>query len=311
MFLLRHLVIISLLLICLVHSSLSQSLPWNSKLKFSLLLRINKSHGLYSCPVRVLKSSSRILSLPLAYIMINSVLTGQYPAKLKHAKVIPIFKSGDETDPSDYCPISLLSLFNRLFEKVMYNRLKSYVELNGLLYNGQYGFRENMSTQHAILDIVNSIQSNMDNKLFTCGIFLDFKKAFYTVDQSILLSKLYHYGTRGPVNDWFSSYLYGRVQTTQIDKQTSSKRNVLTGVPQGSVLGPLLFLIYINDIYNSSKKHSFYLFADDTNLLYADKDLNLLESVTNIELQKVCDWLNANKLTINAKKPNFVIFRPS
>ena len=123
----------------------------------------------------------------------------------------------------------------------MHNRLKSYVELNGLLYNGQYGFRENMSTQHAILDIVNSIQSNMDNKLFTCAIFLDFKKAFDTVDHSILLSKpLYHYGIRGPANDWFSSYLSGRVQTTQIDKQISSKRNVLTGVPQGSVLGPLL-----------------------------------------------------------------------
>ena len=276
-----------------------------------LLLPTNKSHGLYSCPVRVLKSSSSVLSLPLAHIMNNSVLTGQYPSKLKHAKIIPIFKGGDETDPSNYRPISLLSLFNRLFEKVMYNRLKSYLELNGLLYNGQYGFRENMSTQHAILDIVNSIQSNMDNKLFTCGIFLDFKKAFDTVDHSILLSKLYHYGIRGPVNEWFSSYLNGRVQTTQIDKRISSKRNVLTGVPQGSVLGPLLFVIYINDIYNSSEKLSFYLFADDTNLLYADKDLKSLESVINIELQKVCDWLNANKLTINAKKSNFVIFRPS
>ena len=276
-----------------------------------LLLPSNKSHGLYSCPVRVLKSSSSVLSLPLAQIINISVITGQYPSKLKHAKIIPIFKDGDETDPSNYRPISLLSLFNRLFEKVMYNRLKSYIELNGLLYNGQYGFRENMSTQHAIVDIVNSIQSNMDNRLFTCGIFLDFKKAFDTVDHSILLSKLYHYGIRGTVNNWFSSYLTGRVQTTQIDNQISSKRKMFTGVPQGSVLGPLLFLIYINDIYNSSEKLYFYLFADDTNLLYADKDLRSLESVINIELQKVCDWLNANKLTINAKKSNFVIFRPS
>ena len=156
-----------------------------------LLLLTNKSHGLYSCPVRVLKSSSSVLSLPLAHIMNNSVLTGKYPSKLKHAKTIPIFKDGDETDPNNYRPISLLSLFNRLFEKVMYNRLKSYVELNGLLYNGQYGFRENMSTQHAILDIVNSIQSNMDNKLFTCGIFLDCKKAFDTVDHYIIISLRY------------------------------------------------------------------------------------------------------------------------
>ena len=143
-----------------------------------------------------------------------------------------------------------------------------------------------MSTQHAIVDIVNLIQRNMDNKLFTCGVFLDFKKAFDSVDYSILLSKLSHYGIRGPVNDWFSSYLSGRVETTQIDNQISSKRNMLTGVPQDSVLGPLLFLIYINDIYNSSEKLSFYLFADDTNLLYANKDLKSLASVINIELQK-------------------------
>ena len=109
----------------------------------------------------------------------------------------------------------------------------------------------------------------------------------------------------------FILLINGRVQTTQIDKQISSKRNVLTGLPQGCVLGPLLFLIYINDIYNSSKMLSFYVFADDTNLLYADKDLKSLESIINFELQKVCDWLNANKLTINAKKSNFVIFRPS
>ena len=154
------------------------------------LLPTNTSHGLYSCPVCVFKSSSSALSRPLAHVVNNSVLTGQYPSKLKHAKVVPIFKGGDETDPSNYRPISLLSLFNGLFDvHFMYNRLKSYVELNGLLYNGQYGFRQNMSTQHAILDIVNSIQS-IDNKLFTCGVFLDFKKAFDTVDHSVLLSKL-------------------------------------------------------------------------------------------------------------------------
>ena len=275
------------------------------------LLPSNKAYGLYSCPVRVLKCAKNIISSLLAEMMNISVQTGKYPSKLKHAKVIPVYKCDDETDPSNYRPISLLSIFNRIFEKIMYSRLKSYVEQNELLYKAQYGFREKFSTQHAILDIVNSIQMNMDKKMFSCGIFLDFKKAFDTVDHSILLDKLYFYGIRGIVHDWFSSYLADRTQTTQIDNNhISSKRNSVTGVPQGSVLGPLLFLIYINDIYTCSNNLSFYLFADDTNLLYADRNLKSLETVVNNELQNVCDWLNANKLTINAKKSNFVIFRP-
>ena len=150
----------------------------------------------------------------------------------------------------------------------------------------------------------------MDVKLFTCGIFLDLKKAFDTINHSILLKKLNHYGIRGIINDWFSLYLLGRSQVTEIDSNLSTINKISCGVPQGSVLGPLLFLIYINDFHNSSEKLSFYLFADDTNLLYADKNLKSLEKMVNNELVRVPDWLNANKLTLNAKKSNFVIFHP-
>ena len=184
----------------------------------------------------------------------------------------------------------------------------SFVQSKNILYHSQFGFRRKHSTEHAILNIVNKIQENMDNERFTCGIFIDLQKAFDTVDHSILLHKLYYYGFRGIIQDWFSSYLINRVQSTQVGTNISNKEINLCGVPQGSVLGPLLFLIYVNDIYQSSNKFSFHLFADDTNLIYSDKNPKTLESVVNEELLKVYDWLNANKLTLNIKKSNFVIF---
>ena len=205
----------------------------------------------------------------------------------------------------------MLSNFNRIFEKLVYSRMESFIEQYDILSPSQYGFRKAHSTQHAILDIVSTIQKNMDKRLFSCGVFIDLKKAFDTVDHKIILHKLEHYGFRGVINKWFSSYLDGRTQTTQIGSYISNKQNTTCGVPQGSVLGPLLFLIYINDIQESSDKLKLFLFADDTNALYADKNLKSLESTVNQELCKLFDWLTANKLTLNIKKTNFVIFRPA
>ena len=150
----------------------------------------------------------------------------------------------------------------------------------------------------------------MNQRLLSCGVFIDLKKAFDTVDHEILLYKLNHYGFRGFVNDWFSSYLNNRTQTAQVGQHISDKAIITCGVPQGSILGPLLFLLYVNDIHKCSNKLRFYLFADDTNILYADKNVKALEITINIELQKFYVWLTANKLTLNIKKLKFLLFHP-
>ena len=233
-----------------------------SEIQFQILSIPNsKSHGLYSCPTQLLKYSSEVISPVLSDILNTSVSLGAYPPKLKISKIIPIFKADDETDTSNYRPISLLSNFNRIFEKIMYDRMRDFIEKHSLLYSSQYGFRQAHSTQHAILDMVETIQTNMDKKLFSCGVFIDLKKAFDTVNHTILLDKLNYYGFRGIVNQWFSSYLSNRTQTTEIGSHISSKLNINCGVPQGSVLGPLLFLLYINEFQYCSSKLQFFLFC--------------------------------------------------
>ena len=201
----------------------------------------NKDYGLYSCLVRLLKSARQAISHTLAELIIISISTGIYPHKLKQAIVTPIYKADDETDPKNNRPISLLSVFNRIIEKLMYKRLKSFINKNDIFFTWQYGFRENCPTQHAILDILNKIQNNIDKRLYSCGIFIDLKKAFDTVDHSILLHKSYYCGIREIINDWFSTYLSVRMQSTQIGSTVSCKERTVCGVPQSSVFGQSFF----------------------------------------------------------------------
>ena len=273
-------------------------------------LNSKKACGPFSIPVKLLKLIKSPISKPLELLFNHSLSTGKVPQDFKIARVIPVFKNGSKTDINNYRPISLISVYNKLLEKLVYKRVLVFLENNKMIYSKQFGFRSNHSTEQALLFIVNKIQNAIENREFSCGIFLDFSKAFDTVDHKILLDKLDYYGIRGVAKEWFISYLKDRKQYVSIGNVKSDYKNISCGVPQGSVLGPLLFLLYINDLKECLHLLDAHLFADDTNLFYSGKNLKDLETTVNSELKEVQTWLSANKLSLNITKSYFVIFRP-
>ena len=225
----------------------------------------------------------------------NLLLLDFYTDNLKLAKVITLYKKGSRDDPTNYRPVSLLSIFSKIMEKIMYERVYRFLDTYNILYPFQFGFREKHSTLHAIIGMTETIKEAIDNGMVGCGVFIDLQKAFGMVNHSILLKKLEHYGIRGVELSWFSSYLSKRRQFVSVNGSTSDYLEVSCGVPQGSVLGPLLFLIYLNDLPSVSKVLSFYVFSDDTNIFYSSSDLITLQKVMNRELMKVKKWLDANQ----------------
>ena len=277
----------------------------------SKLLRPKLSEGHDGISTKLLRSSIEHISAPLSYIFNLSFSTGIFPDSMKVAKVIPIFKSGNNRDFNNYRPISILPSISKLLEKIMFKRLYNFLNSNDIFYKHQYGFRANHSTTDPLFHFLKFVSSQNDkpSKDFTLAVFLDLTKAFDTVNHSILIRKLQHYGIRGIALHWFKSYLSGRKQYTEYNSNMSSALSVSHGVPQGSIMGPLLFLIYINDISNCTSLN-ILSFADDTTAYMAGNNLRELTEAVNVNLEKIYTWLCENKLSLNIAKTKYMIFSP-
>lgn len=277
------------------------------------------SCGVDEISTKLLKKLSPVISPILAININQSLTTGSFPDKLKIAKVLPLYKKGSYNAFDNYRPISLLPSISKVFEKIVFKQLYDYFLTKKLIYNSQYGFRALHSTELAALEMTDRVSQDLDKGELPLAIYLDLSKAFDTLDHEILLSKLRYYGINGTALSWFSSYLQNRSQYVYFDGINSSSRSISTGVPQGSILGPLLFLIYMNDIAEATDKFHSVLYADDTTLTEPLSSFNLvidnnqydkqqMETNINVELDNVYKWLCVNKLSLNIPKTKFMIF---
>ena len=270
-------------------------------------LKPKKAAGLDRIPQKLVKDSAVIITPFLNHIFNISLSEGKFPDDWKKARVSPIFKSGSRDECDNYRPISILSSISKIFEKIVFDQLSQYLTTNEILTDYQSGFRKGYSTCSSSLRTTNDWLVNMDKGLINGVVFLDLKKAFDTVDHDILIKKLEFYGIKNHALRWFISYLSNRKQVCKVGMSMSNSESVIAGVPQGSNLGPLLFLLYVNDLPNCLGSSVPALFADDTNLTASGASASEIQDILEIELNKVHTWLLANKLTLNVKKTEYIL----
>ena len=259
-------------------------------------------------PLKFLKYVANEISGIIAKLFNLTVEAGTYPEIFKVAKIIPLFKSGKKNSIINYRPISLLPIFNKIFEKLLYKRFDAFLKANNIISEDQFGFTSGKDTQRATLRLISKIIPTMGTSDRACCVYLDFKKAFDTISHAILFKKLDRYGIRGAPLELLRSYLCNRYHYVSINGNDSSELISNVGVPQGSVLGPLFFIIYTSDLCNLLIDTNPIMFADDTAVVKIDKDPIVLEFAMNYSLYKINDWCNFNKLAINCAKTKWTYF---
>ena len=267
-----------------------------------------KSSGMDEISARVCKDAFLILADKLVHIFNCSLSSAVFPDAWKAAKVVPLFKGGAREFVGNYRPISLLPLPGKLLEKIVHNKISSFLEEHNVLSEHQGGFRKGFSTTSTISDLTDDLFTGVNQGLTTLAAFIDLKKAFDTVNLPILLQKLECSGIRNTPFRWCENYLSGRNQRTVANGFTSGIRPVTCGVPQGSVLGPLFFLIYVNDLQSALDDCKIKLYADDTVLYQAGFDSNHAEFKLQASMNLFSQWCSANALTVNAKKTKIMAF---
>ena len=268
----------------------------------------NKTSTINNIPISVIKKISPFISSLLAELFNESIEVGVFPSKLKLGRVIPLHKNGSTTSLKNYRPITTLSVFSKIFEKLVHVRMTSFINRFNIIKPNQFGFQKNKCTSDAILEFLENVYESFDDNNFYLAIFLDFSKAFDTISHDILLNKLDFLGFRGPINAWIRSFLTDRHQYVEVGGSVSCSLPVTLGVPQGSTLGPLFFILYINDMENILTDMGIIHFADDSTLhVKLPKSYNI-SNMINAELSAIDSWLQVNKLFLNINKTKYMIF---